>query len=211
MNVKQYIEYIRYVHTNKNNITTNQLFNFLEGTHCVYSILELNTLTQKYSYLFEDLAPHNILELNNKVYIINKNIDQYCSIEQWQNIDELLKGSTLLENICIILGILIQNKNDYDYSKAQEYAAIIEQKNAEEIIPIINFFLSSEEQLYKSTLQFLKKTQKMQVKQCLATLYQAKSIARSGGGTMFLTRWLTMTYLNLIIFYVKLQARFLRI
>ena len=163
----------------------------------------------RWSFLNEDFSQYEekaILDLGSDgTFYIRKDFGN-LSLMQWQNIDELIKmaGDNLLSNIHLYLGIVIQEREKYDYDKAVEYSNILLETPMYYIIPNINFFLREEEtSSIDSALSSIMKIEEEALENLEATLNRSIILVSSGVGMGWWRRWLTKTYLKLIRFWLK--------
>src|SRR6478735_4288970 len=216
IDLKFYLEYLNFINNYKGDEYFINRLSFLEKINVddlnTYPIFYIQELNEKWSFLNENIDDlidenSNEIEIENEVYFIQKDFS-FLTMNQWQNIDSILKQSdndkNYLKNIHILLSICIQNPSDYSYEKALILSEKILKINMFFLTKNINFFLSKDNQLSLNSQLFLMKKMEQKLITNLEVLLGDKtSSIPSGAGIQFYTKFRMRIMLLWIKFYLK--------
>ncbi len=177
-------------------------YSFLEGSEVMNkSVAEIEQIVKKWDfifYTFDNIEPSPILNVDNKVYYIEKNFASLSGF-QHQNYESLLTEDPKdkIFNIHKILGIVVQRKNEYSHEKALELGELILNSKMSDLIPQINFFLSNETDYLNSLNSYLTTIIQKQKSEMMT------SYSKHGGGILSFSTWRTKILLILTKLVIK--------
>lgn len=149
-----------------------------------------------------DHAPELSQIINGTKYAFPPTLND-ISLGEFADLDEVLKMDNMVN--AGILAVLFRPEGEkYDAARFFERRQFWSKQPAGRLIPIINFFFQTE-----NDLQAITKTFSETAAAVLQELIRAEILVKSGGGSIRPRSWRGVIYLKLIRYYKKILLRFL--